>query len=39
MPITKTTNTNEWIQILTGEMTTKNSKGLLINKIIDAYAK
>jgi hypothetical protein len=39
MPIPKTTNTNEWIQILIGGTMAKNSKGILINKVIDPYAK
>jgi hypothetical protein len=33
--VPKTTNANDWMQFLTGMTTTKNSKGLLINKILD----
>jgi hypothetical protein len=37
--VLKTSNANAWMQILTRSTTTKNSKGLLINKILDLHAR
>jgi hypothetical protein len=37
--VPKSTNSNDWMQFLTGSTTTKNSKGLLINKITDPKAR
>jgi hypothetical protein len=37
--VPKNSNANAWMQILTGSTTTKNSKGLLINKIPDLCAR
>jgi hypothetical protein len=36
--VPKSANTNDWMQFLTGSVTTKNSKGLLINKITNLRA-
>jgi hypothetical protein len=37
--VPKSANTNDWMQFLTGSTMTKNSKGLLINKITDLRAR
>jgi hypothetical protein len=37
--VPKTLNTNDWLQILTGRTSTKNSKGMLINRVVEPHAK
>jgi hypothetical protein len=37
--VPKTLNTNDWLQILTGGMLAKNSKGLLINRVVEPHAQ
>jgi hypothetical protein len=37
--VPKTLNSNDWIQFLTGGTSTKNSKGLLINRVIELKEK
>jgi hypothetical protein len=38
-PVPKTLNPNEWIHALTRGTSSKNLKGLLINKVTNLYAK
>jgi hypothetical protein len=38
-PVPKTLNSNDWIQAFTGGTSTKNSKGLLINRVTNLKVK